>query len=186
LAYCSKYFIEDDCTTDEIDDIEIAEALCLKCSDYYLLHDGILPTTEKVKEIFTALPPDKNYEDKFVLGIFKNSNEFIGIIDIVKSFPVEGQWIIGLLIIDPNKRDNGLGKRVHEALAEWAIKLGAKSFRIGAIEDNHKGIKFWTGLGYTKIKEVNMDFIAKTHKHHNSNFNSILHSNLKNIKNIYT
>jgi RimJ/RimL family protein N-acetyltransferase len=146
-----------------MDDIEITKALCLRCSDYYLLHDGILPSREKAEEIFTALPPDKSYEDKFVLGIFKNSNEIIGIIDIVKNFPDEGQWIIGLLIIDPGERGNGLGKRVHELLTEWAVKLGAKSFRIGAIEDNHKGIKFWSGLGYTKIKEVEMDFAAKSH-----------------------
>jgi hypothetical protein len=74
-----------------IDNINITEALCLRCSDYYMLHEGILPSTEKVKEIFTALPSNKSYEDKFVLGIFKDSNKLIGIIDIVKNFPDEGQ-----------------------------------------------------------------------------------------------
>lgn len=137
-----KLYLRNDYTIESltIDDIEIAEALCLRCSGYYILHDGVLPSTEKVKEIFTVLPPDKSYEDKFVLGIFKNSNNLIGIIDVVKNFPVDGQWIIGLLIIDPKERGNGLGKKVHEALAEWAVKLGAKSFRIGVIADNHRGI----------------------------------------------
>jgi GNAT superfamily N-acetyltransferase len=50
--------------------------------------------------------------------------------------------MIGLLLIDPAERGKGLGKRVHELLTEWAIKLGAKSFRIGVIENNHIGIKF--------------------------------------------
>lgn len=146
-----------------IDSIQITEALCLKCSDYYMLHDGILPSVEKIKEIFTALPPNKSYKDKFVLGVFKDSNELIGIIDIVKNFPNFGEWIIGLMLIDSEERGNGLGKKVHEALVKWAIKLGAKSFRIGVIEDNHKGINFWSDLGYIKIKEVNMDFANKTH-----------------------
>ena len=60
-------------------------------------------------------------------------------------------------------RWNELGKIAHEALVGWAKELGAKSFRIGVIEDNYKGINFWSSLGYTKIKEVNMDFTAKTH-----------------------
>jgi hypothetical protein len=27
-----------------IDDIEIIESLCIKCSDYYILHDRMLPS----------------------------------------------------------------------------------------------------------------------------------------------
>jgi len=140
----------------------IVEKLCKKCSDYYILHDGILPSKEEIDEIFTALPPNKNYEDKFVLGIYK-FDELIGIVDIIKDFPTVGEWMLGLMLIEPEARGNGLGKIVHEALVGWAKKLGAKSFRIGVIEDNYKGINFWSGLGYTRIKEVNMDYTEKTH-----------------------
>ena len=141
---------------------KIVEKLCEKCSDYYILHDGILPSKEQIDEIFTALPPNKNYEDKFVLGIYK-FDELIGIVDIIKDFPTVGEWMLGLMLIEPEARGNGLGEIVHEALVGWAKKLGAKSFRIGVIEDNYKGINFWSGLGYTRIKEVNMDYTEKTH-----------------------
>ncbi|KEI01249.1 GNAT family N-acetyltransferase [Clostridium botulinum] len=140
----------------------IVEKLCEKCSDYYILHDGIIPSKQKVKEIFIALPPNKNYKDKFVLGVYK-FDELVGIVDIVKNFPTMGEWMLGLIVIDPEERGNGLGKRVHKELVAWAKALGAKSFRVGVIEENYKGIKFWSSLGYKKIKEINMDFIAKTH-----------------------
>ncbi|MFL0197122.1 GNAT family N-acetyltransferase [Clostridium sp. WILCCON 0269] len=146
-----------------IEDIQITEALCIKCSDYYILHYGLLPSIEKIKEIFTELPPNKSYEDKFVLGVFKDNNELIGIIDIVRNFPDIGEWMIGLMLIAPEERGNGLGKKIHKAVALWAIKLGAKFFRIGVIADNYKGINFWHGLGYIKIKEVSMDLENKTH-----------------------
>lgn len=146
-----------------IENIKLVEVLCKKSSDYYILHDGILPSTKEVKEIFTAIPPNKSYDDKFVLGIFDYSNELIGIIDIVKDFPIIGEWMLGLMLIEPEARGNRLGKIVHKSLVAWAKKLGAKSFRIGVIEYNYKGINFWSTLGYTRIKEVNMDFIAKTH-----------------------
>lgn len=140
----------------------IVETLCKECLDYYILTGGTVPSKEEVKEIFIALPPNKNYEDKFVLGIYK-LNELIGLVDIIKDFITTKEWTIGLMLIKPQERSNGLGKVVHKALVEWAKDLGAKSFRIGVIEDNYKGINFWSSLGYKKIKEVNMDFNKKTH-----------------------
>lgn len=141
------------------------EELCEKCADYYILHEGILPSKKEVDEIFFALPPDKNYEDKFILGIYRH-DELIGVVDIVKDFPTIGEWMLGLMLIEPEERGRGLGKAIHEALVDWAKDLGAKSFRIGVIEENYKGMKFWSALGYTKIKEVNMDLTAKTHVVH--------------------
>jgi len=146
-----------------IDKHEIIEKLCEKCSDYYILHDGILPSKENIAEIFNTLPPNKNYEDKFILGIYKFDNELVGIIDVVRDFPTAGVWMLGLMLIEPKERGKGLGKIVHEALDKWAINLGAKSFRIGVIEENKKGINFWSDLGYTKIKQVTIDFTEKTH-----------------------
>ncbi len=137
-----------------IDNLKSIEILNLKCSDYYILHDGVLPSKKIALEIFSDLPPGKNYEDKFVLGIYKNTNELIGIIDIIKNFPVDGEWMLGLLLIEPEERDNGLGKLIHKGSVQWAVKVGSKSFRIGVIEDNHKGKRFWSDLGYIKIKEV--------------------------------
>jgi len=71
-----------------------------------------------------------------------------------KNFPVDGEWMLGLLLIEPEERDNGLGKLIHKGSVQWAVKVGSKSFRIGVIEDNHKGKRFWSDLGYIKIKEV--------------------------------
>lgn len=143
--------------------LKIVEVLNEKCSDYYILHEGVLPSKKEALEIFGALPPGKNYQDKFVLGIFNDRDELKGIIDIVKNFPVNGEWMLGLLLIEPEERGNGLGKLVHEALVQWGITLGAKSFQIVVIEDNYNGRKFWSDLGYIKIKEATVDRTKKTH-----------------------
>lgn len=145
------------------DKLILIETLNRKCSDYYLLHDGVLPSKKEALEIFNSLPPGKNYEDKFTLGIYKFTNELVGITDIVKDFPDEGEWMLGLLLIEPKERGNGLGKLIHEALVQWAITLESKSFRIGVIEDNFKGKKFWSDLGYMKLKEATVVKPEKTH-----------------------
>lgn len=59
--------------------------------------------------------------------------------------------MLGLMLIEPEERGKGLGNIVHEALVDWAKDLGAKSFRIGVIEENFKGMNFWSDLGYTTM-----------------------------------
>jgi RimJ/RimL family protein N-acetyltransferase len=145
------------------DNYNIVEKLCEKCSDYFILQNGTLPSKEEVDEIFFSLPPDKNYEDKFVSGIYKFNDELVGIIDIVRDYPTAGEWMLGLMLIEPEERGSGLGKIVHKALVDWATDLGAKFFRIGVMEDNYKGANFWSALGYSKIKEVNINCKEKTH-----------------------
>lgn len=144
------------------DNNNIVERLCEKCSDYYILSDGKLPSKDEIDKIFTDLPPNKNLKDKFLLGVYK-SDELVGIVDIIKDFPTIEEWMLGLMLIEPKERGNGLGKIIHEALVRWAKKLGAKSFRIGVLKDNYEAFKFWSALGYIKIKEFNMDFTLKTH-----------------------
>jgi RimJ/RimL family protein N-acetyltransferase len=140
----------------------IVARLCEKCSDYYMLSGGDLPSKEDIDTMFTDLPPNKNLEDKFLLGVYE-SDELVGMVDIIKNFPTIGEWSLGLMLIDPDKRGSGLGEIIHKTLIGWAKDLGAKTFRIGVIENNQKAFKFWSNLGYTKIKEVKMDFKSKTH-----------------------
>lgn len=140
----------------------IVAKLCEKCSDYYILSGGVFPSKEEIDSMFNDLPPNKDLEDKFLLGVYK-SDELVGMVDIIKDFPTIGEWTLGLMLIEPGERGSGLGKIIHKELIKWAKDLGAKTFRIGVIENNQKAFKFWSNLGYTKIKEVKMDFKSKTH-----------------------
>lgn len=131
-----------------------------KCLDYYLMHYETtdINIEEDANDLFFSLPANKNYKDKFILGIFNKLNELVGVIDIVRDFPEDNEWIIGLMLIEPKERNKNLGKIVHNALVNFTKPLGAKSFRIGVINENIIGKKFWSSLGYKKIKEVNMNF----------------------------
>lgn len=138
----------------------IISNLFKKCLDYYLMHYGTMniDIEEETNNLFFSLPLNKDYKDKFVLGIFNRLNELVGVIDIVKDFPENNQWIIGLMLIETKERNKNLGKLAHKAIVDFTRTLGAKSLRIGVINENTVGEKFWSSLGYKKIKEVNMNF----------------------------
>jgi GNAT superfamily N-acetyltransferase len=150
-------------TLNEKENINQVFDLCKRCYDYFLLHDGTYPEYEDAEEIFTSLPPNNTYEDKFVTGIFNTENELSGLIEVVRNYPAADSWIIGLMFIDPVVRNNGLGRMSHDAIKSLAINSGATMLRLGAVEENINGVMFWTSLGYKKTKEEKRDYKKKTH-----------------------
>lgn len=145
-----------------INDLNSIKKLCESCSDYYIMSGGVLPTEEEINEIFTDLPPNKKQQDKHLFGVFK-SNILVGIVDVVRDFPINDEWIIGLLLLKPNERGKGLGEKIHEVLIQWAKPLGAKSFRVGVIIENINAIRFWDRLGYIEIEKKSMNIKQKNH-----------------------
>ena len=147
----------------DLSDIDSIDLLLKECDDYYLLHNGIPHTRKDIEEILTSLPPNKESQDKFVLGIFYK-DELIGIVDLVRDFPIIGQWIIGLFLLKKKERTKGLGKLIHNALSEIVLNLDGDSLRVGVIEKNINGFNFWKNLNYKKIKECDMEMGNKINK----------------------
>lgn len=134
-------------------DKNILQALCEKCADYFELAEGLPVGKINAGNLFTDLPPGKNLDDKFLLGILYQE-EFVGLLEIVRNYPVEKEWIIGLFIIDPKYRRRGVGMEVHIAVEEWAAALGAKKIWIGVVEQNINAYRFWNNIGYKEVKRT--------------------------------
>jgi RimJ/RimL family protein N-acetyltransferase len=138
-----NYFIEKLDTT-YIDKIM---ELCVKCSDYFNMVEGEIPNYENVENIFTELPPNSKVSDKYVFGIFYEKN-MIGIIDFVNNYKEKDEGIIGLMLIEPEKRNSGLGSIIHKELINFAKILYLKKLRIGVVENNKEALLFWEKVGY--------------------------------------
>ncbi len=135
---------------DSMNDIQ---NFCERCNDYFILDQGKEADRDVGGNILEALPPEKGYDDKFVLGVYNVDNRMIGLIDIIKSYPTENEWMLGFLLIDPDERNKGLGKLLHQGLIYWIKSQNGEKIRIGVLEENKKGFKFWQDLGYKLIKE---------------------------------
>jgi len=147
----------------DLDDMESIDELYNECEDYFLMVNGATHTKEDSEDIFTSLPPDKEFKDKFVLGVFYKE-ELVGVIDLIKDYPVLNQWIIGLFLLKRKDRNKGLGKLIHNALIEIILEQNGKSLRVGVVKGNIKAIKFWGNLGYKKTKETDVILGDKVHK----------------------
>ncbi|PAB58775.1 hypothetical protein CCE28_13940 [Anaeromicrobium sediminis] len=133
---------------------ESLQQLCERCSDYFQIERDDCPSINEGHEILNMLPSDKKHSDKFVFGIFNEKSELVSVIDIIKDYPVAGEWMLGLMLIDPKERGKGLGRKIHDFLVQWTSELGADKLRIGVVEQNYKGYEFWKSRGYKEIKRT--------------------------------
>ncbi|MCT4594548.1 MAG: GNAT family N-acetyltransferase [Anaeromicrobium sp.] len=135
---------------------DILQQLCERCSDYFQIERDDCPSINEGYEILNMLPPDKKYSDKFVFGVFNKKSYLVGVVDIVKDYPVKGEYMLGLMLIDPIERGRGLGKKLHHFLIEWSINLEADKLRIGVVEKNYKAYEFWKSRGYEEVKRTKL------------------------------
>ena len=83
-----------------------------------------------------------------------SGDALVSIIDLVKNYLCNGEWIIGLLIIAPDYRGKCLGKSINNAIEDYARSLHAKKLRIGVAECNIDGYKFWKSISYYEVKKT--------------------------------
>lgn len=145
------------------DDEMDVQALCERCSDFSELIEGRPPEKDAGKSILLDLPPGKELKDKYVFGVYKENDVLIGVIDIIKDYKETGEWIIGLLMIDPSERGNSLGRKLHNIIKTWVLEEHGKILRIGVVEENNRGYKFWCEMGYVEVDRVKMTYGDKEH-----------------------
>lgn len=119
--------------------------------NYYINTSGGFPSSEDGKELFAAIAPGKEFQDKFVFGIYLN-NYMIGCIDLCRGFPNESTVTLGLLLLSENHQRKGLGTKVYnileELIKEWK---SINKIRIGVLVSNIEVLPFWKKMGYTEV-----------------------------------
>lgn len=134
------------------EDLPVIQNLLERCADYELLVTGLPPDPSSAKKILFDLPEGKSQADKFAIGIYTESTGLVGILDAIRDYPRQNDWWLGLLLLDPDYRNKGLGKRIYSAFEAWAARWGAQKVYAGVIERNERAYEFWQGLGFETVE----------------------------------
>jgi GNAT superfamily N-acetyltransferase len=113
---------------------------------------GLPPGPSMAQELALALPAGKGYEDKLLMGIFARTDHLIGVLDVIRDYPVQGEWWLGLLILEPAQRGRGLGEKICRAFEQWAKDTGARYLRLVVSVQNRRGHQFWQRLGFEELE----------------------------------
>lgn len=136
--------------------------LCERCHEFVLLTEGQMPGPKAGFDILNDLPPGKGIEDKRVFGVY-DKELLVGVVEMVKDYKTVGEWIIGLLLVDPARRGMNLGGAIHDYIKDYVSLKGGTLLRIGVIEENARGMNFWKRLGYREIERKQQTFGKKDH-----------------------
>lgn len=121
---------------------------------YFECVSGGPPGPAEAQSLFSVLPPDKGYEDKFVWGLYSGP-DMIGCADVIRGYPAADKAVIGLLLLAEPWQGRGLGRAfaslVEQAIAGWGT---IARLRIGVALANPRALRFWQRLGYVETGEV--------------------------------
>jgi len=135
-------------------DAERLQQLYDACADFTMLVEGEPPTAHAAADDLAALPPGSRPQDKHVFGAVEASGRVVGMIESIRDYPEPGTWWLGLLMIDPGRRRDGLGSAFYSGFEHWVQDQGYDRIALGVVDVNTGGLNFWRRQGFSVTRTV--------------------------------
>ncbi|MGB3693154.1 MAG: GNAT family N-acetyltransferase [Spirulinaceae cyanobacterium] len=147
------------------EDADILQRLYEQCREFFILTDGLPSSPTAAREEFDDVPESKTPEDVYIFGLFDAENNLLGAIAAVQHYPDTQTWWIGLMILAPEYRCQGLGADFYRAFEHWIAAQGISQISLVALEENKLGLQFWQKMGFEVIRKTPpRQYKAKTHE----------------------
>ncbi|MBI5958244.1 MAG: GNAT family N-acetyltransferase [Chloroflexi bacterium] len=130
------------------------QTLLERCADYFDLVEGFPPSDHAAADLFLDVAPGKTLDDKLLLGVWDVSGGLAGVLDVMCDYPTPGEWFIGLMLIDPARRGQGIGEQICRAFATWAAQQGVTVMGLGVVEANAGALRFWQRMGFEIVRRT--------------------------------
>ena len=144
----------------DLKDVDIVYDMSSENGIFYKYHPPFV-TKESILEDMEALPPNKNYDDKYYIGFFENDS-LVAIMDLILGYPTEETAFIGLFMTNVHYQKKGVCSNIVADVCDYLKKLNYKKIRIGVDKENPQSNAFWLKNGFRIISEKEyriMEFI---------------------------
>jgi GNAT superfamily N-acetyltransferase len=121
--------------------------------EYHHAVGGRAPRPDEAENDFHALPPANFvYTRKWMLGFEDAAGELVGVADLIADLFARRVWHIGLFIVATRLHGQGAAAVLYGALEAWMREQGAQWLRLGVVEGNTPGERFWEKSGYVEVR----------------------------------
>lgn len=138
-------------------DIQTVLDICKNNNMYYQCFPP-KPSDETIMDDLKALPPNKEYKDKYYVGFYDN-DKLIAIMDLIYQYPNHETAFIGFFMMDVQLQGKGIGTSIISDLMKYLKSLNIKRVQLGYIKGNNQAQSFWnknnflfTGVENTREK----------------------------------
>ncbi len=127
---------------------DIAEifSLCCKNPQYYK-HCPPFVTEQSIVDDMQALPPGKDYSDKYYVGYF-DGDKLIAVMDFIMAYPDEKTAFIGFFMTDVSVQNAGVGSGMIDELCRYLKSIGLSRVKLGWVSSNSQAMNFWKKNGF--------------------------------------
>ncbi|MEU6553033.1 bifunctional GNAT family N-acetyltransferase/NUDIX hydrolase [Streptomyces sp. NPDC046915] len=125
-------------------------ALYVSNREFFAL-SGDFPDPDDIRpeQVAAALAEDLAHPDAQVL-LARSQGRLVGVAATLARHPDPADpdpWI-GLLLVDAGEHGRGFGRRMAQLIEGRFRQAGRDAVRLAVLENNPKGLAFWTALGY--------------------------------------
>jgi ribosomal protein S18 acetylase RimI-like enzyme len=92
--------------------------------------------------------------DKFLYGFLDRDDAIIGVLEGLRDYPDDAVWWVGLLLLAPEARGYGVGRKIMEAFSEYVRLEKGTGIMLGVVEENQAAYRFWQGLGFELVRQT--------------------------------
>ena len=150
-------------TLNEASDADAVTDLFRRAADYVLLESGQPPDEGQTHDFFTEAPPGVDSATTLRLGMF-SGDTLLAVSGTAFGFPNPDDAYIGLLLIAPDQRGKRLGQQMLDQIFAAAKDRNATRILIAVLEENTKGHRFWSKMGFTEeLRSLPKQIGLKTH-----------------------
>jgi len=137
-------------------DVDAVELLLADDGGYSRRVLGRAPHRHDAVDVLTARPPGTDPAAKTVLGAIDDTGVLVGLIDVIRGWPGQGDAHVGLLQTAASRHRQGLGRALHTALEERVARWPEISrLRLAVVDTNQEAAEpFWRALGYEPTGDV--------------------------------
>jgi RimJ/RimL family protein N-acetyltransferase len=122
--------------------------------EYHETVEGAPPRPNEAEEEFRSLPPPQwPFTRKWILAFEQGDGAMAGMASLLSDFHARSVWHIGLFIVATRLHGSGAAREMHAALEAWMKGQGARWLRLGVVEGNIRGERFWEKSGYVEVRK---------------------------------
>jgi len=136
------------------EDTESLQELFIKCADYALIVTGEAVSPAAAEQTFKLIPAGKSPDDKFVFGIVDRWKSIVGVLEGMRNYPEDDAWWIGLLMLAPEVRRQGIGRTILDGFSKYVRSCNGSAIMLGVVEDNRVAYSFWRAVGFEVVRKT--------------------------------
>ena len=108
--------------------------------------------TEAEEEIHGELPAGYSYTKKWVIGYAAADDSLVAMANLVSDILAPAVWNVSTFIVATERHGTGDAQRLYQSLEHWAMANGAGWLRLGVVQGNTRGERFWASAGYVQTR----------------------------------